>query len=91
MRCSLVTITAALLMVGCREQAKPTLYELNFGLTATLHDDGRPAPDFISSYGTAVPRVIRECRAEFLGFNPHTDGGEGAFFEAKGEPGTATA
>jgi hypothetical protein len=48
-----------LLAAGCSDQAKPTPYELNFGVTKPTRL--RPAHAGFHSYKTAAPKVIRKC------------------------------
>lgn len=74
---------------GCENQTKPPLYGLKFGLTKNLRTGGA-APDFIPSFRAVIPAAIRECRAEFLGFEKLTDSAAGAYFAVKGEVALAT-
>jgi hypothetical protein len=80
---------AVFVIGGCHAHAaKPRLYEMSFAINVT----GRPGPDSIPSYRRVIPKVVRHCGAEFLAFDDTvSDGGEGAFFQVGGEPGTVTA
>lgn len=90
MRGALAAAIILCLTPGChaRRTQPPPLYEMTFAINVT----GRPGRDSIPNYRTVIPKVVRQCGAEFLAFNDTvTDGGEGAIFQVLGEPGTATA